>query len=209
MHTGSTWPSHAPWRGGAQDEPFSPSPASCRRAIGIAAVALCLRDRTLAPAQAVAQLLERTADPREGDRRSAWWAEWFRRIPPGARAVVQSEAVAWATQLYGALEWGRIERQVTGRLRLPVGVSRPPASDVARQGGRTGLGGGPPCPTRHAHRGRGHPLDVDAGTHRACRRSGRWSGLGAGEGRRHVARLGTGPDSPRSSTEPWRMPRRT
>lgn len=94
------------------DGAFSPSPASCRRAIGSEAVAHCLRDRALAPAQAVARVLERTTDPRGGGRGSAWWEEWFRSIPPGARAVVQSEAVTWATQLYGALEWSRIERQV-------------------------------------------------------------------------------------------------
>jgi hypothetical protein len=95
-----------------QADPFSPSPASCRRAIGVAAIAHCLRDRALAPAQAVAKVLDRTVDPHEHERGSAWWEEWFRRIPPGARAVVQSEAVTWATQLYGALEWSRLGRHV-------------------------------------------------------------------------------------------------
>ena len=41
-------------------------------------------------------------------RGPTWWQEWFRRIPPGARAVVQSEAATWATQLHGALEWDRL-----------------------------------------------------------------------------------------------------
>jgi hypothetical protein len=102
----------SPGQGVSPDGPFSPSPASCRRAIGSAAVSHCLRDRALAPAQAVERVLERTVDPRGSERGSVWWEEWFRSIPPGARAVVQSEAVIWATQLYGALEWSRIERQI-------------------------------------------------------------------------------------------------
>jgi hypothetical protein len=87
---------------------FSPSPASCRRAIGVAAVAQCARNPALAPSQAVARVLERATAPHTSIRESSWWAEWFRRQPIGAKAVVQSEAVVWATQLYGSLEWDRI-----------------------------------------------------------------------------------------------------
>jgi hypothetical protein len=90
------------------DGPFSPSPASCRRAIGIAAVAICRRDRTLAPAQAVADVLAGALTPQAHQGGSGWWEEWFRGLAPGARAVVRSEAVVWATQLHGALEWDRI-----------------------------------------------------------------------------------------------------
>ncbi len=90
------------------DTPFSPSPASCRRAIGIAAVAICQRDRTLAPARAVADVLAGALTPQAHPGGSAWWEEWFRGLAPGARAVVRSEAVVWATQLHGALEWDRI-----------------------------------------------------------------------------------------------------
>ncbi|MGO9343267.1 MAG: hypothetical protein ACLP6E_12240 [Acidimicrobiales bacterium] len=90
------------------DGPFSPSPASCRRAIGIAAVSFCRKDRILAPAQAVAEVLARALAPQPRPGGSAWWEEWFRGLPPGARAVVRSEAVVWATQLHGALEWNRI-----------------------------------------------------------------------------------------------------
>jgi len=90
------------------DRPFSPSPASCRRAIGIAAVVLCLQDRTLAPAQAVADVLAGALSPRRDQGGSRWWEEWFGGLAQGARAVVRSEAVVWATQLHGALEWNRI-----------------------------------------------------------------------------------------------------
>jgi hypothetical protein len=75
----------------------------------MAAVARCAHDRALSPAQAVAGVLERAIESEAERRGAAWWEEWFRRIPPGARAVVRSEAVTWATQLYGALEWSRIE----------------------------------------------------------------------------------------------------
>ncbi len=92
----------------APDTSFSPSPASCRRAIGIAAVARCVRNRAPAPSQAVADVLEDAMDAQTGGGGRSWWAEWFRGSPAGTRAVVQSEAVVWATQLYGALEWVRI-----------------------------------------------------------------------------------------------------
>jgi len=90
---------------------FSPSPASCRRAIGTEAVSLCVREPGVSPAQAVAEVLNSTiAYPDDAER--SWWREWFLRIPPGARAVVQSEAVTWATQLFGALEWSRLQPNV-------------------------------------------------------------------------------------------------
>ncbi len=88
--------------------PFSPSAANCRRGIGIAAVARCAHNRTLTPAQAVASVLANAMAIETEKRGFTWWEEWFRRIPPGGRAVVQSEALTWATQLHGALDWGRI-----------------------------------------------------------------------------------------------------
>ena len=90
------------------DGPFSPSPASCRRAIGTAAVAQCSRNPMSSPARAVAGVLECAMTPDADGPGSSWWAEWFRRLPVGAKAVVESEAVVWATQLYGSLEWDRI-----------------------------------------------------------------------------------------------------
>jgi hypothetical protein len=90
------------------DDTFAPSPATCRRAIGSLAVARSVRERSIAPGKAVAEILDRAAGA--SVEACAWWEEWYRRIPSGARAVVRSEAVTWATQLYEAIEWDRLER---------------------------------------------------------------------------------------------------
>jgi hypothetical protein len=98
------------------DRSFAPTPATCRRAIGIAAISHCLRDVALPPAQAVGEVLADSGEPTSGSEWRAWWVEWFRRLPEGAKAVVQAEATTWATQLYSALEWSRFEPQaVVGR----------------------------------------------------------------------------------------------
>jgi hypothetical protein len=91
--------------------PFEPSPASSKRSIGIAAVASCVGDPSLAPAAAVDRVLGSvTNEVAPGG--FAWWAGWYRSLPRAARFVVQAEATTWATQLYESLEWWRFERQV-------------------------------------------------------------------------------------------------
>ncbi|HTZ08078.1 MAG TPA: hypothetical protein VMB72_03335, partial [Acidimicrobiales bacterium] len=95
------------------EPPFAPSPRGCRRAVGVAAVARCVRGAGCAPAAAVAGVLaEAVADLEEpgGPARAPWWARWYAGLPAGGRAVVQAEAVAWATRLVTAVEWGRFER---------------------------------------------------------------------------------------------------
>jgi hypothetical protein len=99
----------APERLAGTDTAFHPSPASSRRAIGIAALSRCMRNSALAPARAVEEVIS-NADLYAGDdKRGAWWEEWFRRLPEGARAVVQAEATTWATQVHSALEWRRFD----------------------------------------------------------------------------------------------------
>lgn len=92
---------------------FAPSPAACRRAVGVAAVEHCLRRRAAGPAQAVALVLAAGAEDAErsedGDGiRSPWWARWYAGLPPGGRAAVAAEAATWATQLWTGLAWDRI-----------------------------------------------------------------------------------------------------
>jgi hypothetical protein len=98
------------------DSVFSASPAKCRRAIGLAAVGLSVRDSTLAPSRAVERVLAESAAQSDS---GAWWEDWYRRLPPGARAVAQAEAVTWATHLFEALDWRKFESQpkVGGDLR--------------------------------------------------------------------------------------------
>lgn len=104
-------------------EPFVISPVRCRRAIGVAAVQRCARGHCSSPQRAVSEILcgaledVATAQREAGSPRPAWWAEWYAGLPPGGRAVVEAEAVTWATQLWSAIDWDRFERPpvLTGR----------------------------------------------------------------------------------------------
>lgn len=94
---------------------FTPTPRHCRRAVGTAAVRLCVRGLAPGPAAAVADVLAAgVADvedvPGADATRPQWWAGWYAGLPRGAQAVVRAEAVAWATQLLTALDWGRFPR---------------------------------------------------------------------------------------------------
>lgn len=107
-----------PERCALEEQAFSPSPAACRRAVGLAAVERCVRRRAVGPAQAVTDVLAAGEDDAAavgpgGDRRRAqWWAPWYASLAAGGRAVVTAEAVTWATQLWSALDWDRVGRPV-------------------------------------------------------------------------------------------------
>lgn len=99
------------------DEPFAPSPLTCQRALGLAAVDRCLRGRSSSPAQAVAAVLAHGVDDAvrsesPGAPPAPWWARWYAGLGPGARATVAAEATTWATGLWTALQWDRLPRPV-------------------------------------------------------------------------------------------------
>jgi hypothetical protein len=86
---------------------FSPSAAACRRAIGIEIVSKCLTDATQ-PAAQVAGVLAAAGRGATTSVERSWWGDWFATIPPAGRAAATSEALTWATQLFGALDWSRL-----------------------------------------------------------------------------------------------------
>lgn len=90
------------------DEPFVVSPRACRRAVGLAAVARCVRGRSPAPQWAVAEVLGGGEDEEEPGR-PPWWAPWYRSLSDGGKAVVAAEATTWATQLWTALDWASFD----------------------------------------------------------------------------------------------------
>jgi hypothetical protein len=98
-------------------EEFAPSARLTRRAIGVAALARWVRGYAGTPSTAVRDVLgagldDLTAagDPAmAGGVRPPWWAEWYSALGVGGRAVVEAEAVTWATQLTGALAWERVD----------------------------------------------------------------------------------------------------
>ena len=96
------------------DDPFVPSPRRCRRAVGAAAVARCVRGFSAGPATAVADVLAAGLDDLASGPATPgsapWWAAWYGGLLPGARAVVVAEAVTWATALLAALDWRRLPR---------------------------------------------------------------------------------------------------
>ena len=101
----------------AAEGAFVPSPVMCRRAVGLAAVARCVRHRSPTPGAAVAEVLAAGAEDAEGSdptARPPWWAAWYRGLGPGGRAMVEAEAVTWATQVWTALEWERLAQTVVG-----------------------------------------------------------------------------------------------
>jgi hypothetical protein len=92
--------------------PFAWSPWTARRPIALEAVRAWLARPGLSPVRAVdvavAVLLART------DERPSSLGAWLQSLSSGARSVAQAEAVTWATQLFGALEWERLQRAVVG-----------------------------------------------------------------------------------------------
>jgi hypothetical protein len=94
---------------------FAPSPRRCRRAVGVAAVNRCVRGLSPNPVVAVAEVLaggleDVSVAGNAVATKPPWWAEWYAGLPGGGRAVVRAEAVAWATQLFTAIEWRRMVR---------------------------------------------------------------------------------------------------
>lgn len=124
----------------AEPGAFLPTPARCRRAIGLDAVDRCVRGRARSITDAVAMVL---ADA--GARLTAsehgttlpWWAGWWAALPAGAQAVVQAEAVTWGTQLWGGVDWSSLGGRVTVVTRDRRWA--PPACRWVRLVGRTDL----------------------------------------------------------------------
>jgi hypothetical protein len=119
--------------------PFAWSPWTARRPIALEAVRAWLSRPALSPVRAVevaiAALLARP------DERPGSLSAWLQGLSSGARSVAQAEAVTWATQLFGALEWGRLERAVVGGDRSVGFEAAPQVRLHARVDVRTAL----PC----------------------------------------------------------------
>ena len=200
-----------PERVGGGDGDFVASPVTARRSVGLAAVARCVRGRSPSPATAVAEVLAAGAEDAGGSdptARAPWWAGWYGGLTAGGRAMVEAEAVTWATQLWTALAWERLAQTDGGRGRRLVGLPRHPGPDAA------GTGRGP-GPQRGATRAAGGRIRGPSGATGAPRSgsppsSRRWRG-GSGRSRpgwwgcgRRAGRCGSSP----STAAPWPRRRR-
>jgi hypothetical protein len=94
--------------------PFRWTTRTARRKIGLAAVGICAEGKAASPADAVAMV---TADPAgptgPGPTGPGSCADWLGSLAQPARAMVQAEAITWATRLWTAIEWHRIRTSPT------------------------------------------------------------------------------------------------
>jgi len=115
-----------------RESPFKWTPWTARRPIGVECVRACLANARLTPPQTghdvIARLIRRADDERG---RPGSLAEWLAGLAVGGRAVVQAEAVAWATQLLTALEWSKLTAPIVG---VDRSVVLPSSSQVLLRG---------------------------------------------------------------------------
>lgn len=100
----------------AQPDPFRWSARTARRKIGLAAVRICADGCAASPVDAVTLVMADPAGPSGlGPNGPGSCADWLASLAPPARALVQAEAVTWATRLWTAIEWPRVTpRPVVG-----------------------------------------------------------------------------------------------
>lgn len=90
--------------------PFRWTARRARRTIGLAGLRMILEKQAGTPAEGVAAVVGRAGGADAlGTRRPGSCADWLDSLPPAARVGVRAEATTWATQLWSALEWGRVE----------------------------------------------------------------------------------------------------
>jgi hypothetical protein len=88
------------------DEPFTWSARTARRALGLAAVRSLLGGETRTPHDAVrARLADSDRGVRDGSRTVSQLDRWVASLPDAGRSAVAAEAVTWATRLWCALDW--------------------------------------------------------------------------------------------------------
>jgi len=134
-------------------EPFRPTPARCRRAIGLRAVRAGMTGRFPTPITAVDAVLDDVARRAIDGTPMPWWGAWWRALPPPAAALVRAEAITWATRLWFALEWERLAagRSVIGHFGKwrPPGAAAPvlrASADVVWSTDDAGVAGTAPRP---------------------------------------------------------------
>jgi hypothetical protein len=135
-----------------EQEPFAWKPVFVRRSLGLAVVDACAGGRFRSPAEAVGPVAsEAVAEWERTGWRAFHWEPWFAGLDRGARALVLSEAVTWATSLWTSFDWAAFKERprvgggddqwvcpdagaliLKGRseLRVPVATTGPDGSGV-------------------------------------------------------------------------------
>ena len=95
-----------------EQEPFAWKPVFVRRSLGLAVVDACVGGRFRSPAEAVGPVAsEAVAEWERTGWRAFHWEPWFAGLDRGARALVLSEAVTWATSLWASFDWAAFEER--------------------------------------------------------------------------------------------------
>ena len=94
-------------------QPFEWTPWMARRPLGLDAVRACLADPRNAPVRAVHETIAGLRQ-RAHDDHPKTLGGWLAHLPRGSLAVVEAEAVAWATQLFCALQWSELDQPIVG-----------------------------------------------------------------------------------------------
>lgn len=90
--------------------PFAWSARTARRLLGLSAVRSVVAGETRSPIEGVrAAIADMIRSARQGERPASPLDRWLVGLPAAGQAVVQAEAVTWATRLWCALDWSAFE----------------------------------------------------------------------------------------------------
>ncbi|MGO8862422.1 MAG: hypothetical protein ACLQRH_16910 [Acidimicrobiales bacterium] len=107
----------APSAGRAPSTPFAWSARTARRGLGLAALRFLVAGEARTPTEGTQSAIAGAIrSVREGNRPTSTMDRWLAGLPGAGLAVVQAEAVTWATHLWSALDWSAFARApVIGR----------------------------------------------------------------------------------------------
>jgi hypothetical protein len=93
-----------------EHDAFRWSSRAARRPVGLAAVRARLEGRAATPADAVALVMSDPGGPHGlGRVGPGSCADWVASLAAPARSMVSAEATSWATRLWTAIDWGRLD----------------------------------------------------------------------------------------------------
>jgi hypothetical protein len=95
---------------GWPNSPFAWSARTARRGLGSTAVRALVVGDARTPTEGVrGAIAAALRSVRQGDRPASAMDHWLAGLPPASVAVVQANAVTWATRLWTALDWSSFE----------------------------------------------------------------------------------------------------
>jgi hypothetical protein len=98
--------------------PFAWSAGTARRALGLRAVRALVTGESRSPIEAVRDTIAAARTAQQAEPSTSTMDRWLTGLSPAGLAVVEAEAVTWATRLWCGLDWGAFEETpIIGRDR--------------------------------------------------------------------------------------------